>query len=1531
MFFFFFQGPSTRAPAVHEASELGSDDAHSFVQNKSLGAPLDLSSTPRASRAAQPAPEHLLDPEDYDHATPVPGNEGAPLASPPARDVADAQINDPALMPASPPVSNTQLYHRPPGLSNVVGTTETEAADLKKFSEDDKLSPVRKHYLIRALVALQSAHEMSRLEKLGTLTVYGPPFSLLRPPIGTARKDLQNEYTKDLPPVPAVEDPYAKDGLTPGVRADDAMLRRSERITEPLILRHLFHTHLRTFPGLDTTPTKFWQQRIQLLFDEMAARNLSTSLERGELTQRRVCALVLADLLSKFFARGVGVRGEGEVRGPGRGPKGSERWGVGKKWGKGTVKRGLDVPISIPPELEEQLDNLFAPGTKSNRSGLPELEAEVDRVWRLAGQRARQCHSDAQAFKETLIEQETGLEDLWDQIARAKRVADLPPRVQRAWAEFRHSLAVTLHDMFVASPNADQWTKTLKSTHALFPYWGAKQLLRYNRQPPHVLVQSLLSLLLGRPTQQQAESKSGPSWDSPPLSNGKPSSSRSHTTGPEPDSHKSQSLLQRMVRFHLSRQLEHIKETLLRPLRSSLSKAHQGALANRLLDYANYADRVERSAIERRTLETGDDVITTIFLESPATGYAAGYGAPGRSDGRDGSGIPPELKPVVQEDVLAMQRAFALSMYRGHIDAAYPPDASRYDLNAIADAQEDYLQSRPSPDEEQWTLTEEEEDMAYDFAQLKLLLREARRLRDQQQLLDVAMGPLVPTIIKDLLEYALYDGFKACASSGRVDLSRMVGGIQDFVDDLLRVRHRCLATYSQLQDQGLDPDTPGPTEFVALLVRHQDGLLRFVHDMHPLMEPILEWIQLGTDYLALSTSDPAHPADRTRPNIELNMDKLWAEDRLRDQDRHRILQEIDELASWTLWQKIRSELEARREILFALDPPTDGWEQDQARDDDRHRDADLARQSTHRSGAKPNAKASAEYPAQATSSKGKQRARSRSPSLLEKGPIEEAVGQANLPPEPDFIQAASDVDRLVYRLMRLTGHVPDEGLCPTEARGTETRLYPGLWCGELDPLSQQLMAEERVRELRYTPLRTDLQPPSLLYTRKLLPAFRAQIAAALPTWTAATASQGGRKPVGKSVGKSAAPELDVEREEGRRPADRPGVRPGYLPGSRPGPGPELGPGPALQSKNPPGPRSQRMAMDAQAVPPGQRSRWNPPTGPPDRPLAGARGPPSPPGPGPGAGARPGPRRMPSQGERRARAQPLDDREARDRHSLTLPRAYVGPAGLAPRPGGPGSTTSPLPPASSSLHRGPSSSGRYSSEPRSAPPLVGPRPGGSIKRDPIAEQAEQAELDRMGPSPRSPVLDSAKNKLGEWKASLARGLSLSSRTLSGRDERRRSFVPAQADSGWDREGEGAPHAEPVSYRSGGGGGGRPGPSRPRSWPRPWLREDDGDDARDAHDGGGGVARRRPGWDDGHDDDYARDYDYDYDHGLDREGWARRRPAYEGRHAPHATPRAAPPPRGTRHPEWRGRLQGPYPAPAAPTPPPAPLAHEPGVSY
>lgn len=87
----------------------------------------------------------------------------------------------------------------------------------------------------------------------------------------------------------------------------------------------------------------------------------------------------------------------------------------------------------------------------------------------------------------------------------------------------------------------------------------------------------------------------------------------------------------------------------------------------------------------------------------------------------------------------------------------------------------------------------------------------------------------------------------------------------------------------------------------------------------------MPFLQSALDFMALSTSDPLNPSDQKTPRIEVNLEDLLSKNSS-EINLDEVMKEIDDLETYVKWQKVRSELELRKNFLCAL-PPSDSTSQ----------------------------------------------------------------------------------------------------------------------------------------------------------------------------------------------------------------------------------------------------------------------------------------------------------------------------------------------------------------------------------------------------------------------------------------------------------------------------------------------------------------------------------------------------------------------------------------------------------------------------
>ncbi|WFC98662.1 hypothetical protein MYAM1_001393 [Malassezia yamatoensis] len=766
-----------------------------------------------------------------------------------------------------------------------------------------ELSAEQRHGLLKSLVMMQMQQEFLDLARPGILSQYGYPFAS-ESSIQQQRRRVELAF-------------WSKKKASPTELPKGVI----DALHEPLILRHLYQIHLRRFPGLNNAPLSFWRKRIQPFNDAYMMCAMSTSRERSELVLTHLLSLVGTQYLGLFFARGVGVRGEDELRGPGIGEPGTEVWGAGKQWGAGTVKRGLDRPYQLTDMDYEMIDNLF-------------YGQEYD-VWIEAGQESRRVQSDWAAFKETIIEQESGMEEIVEYLS-VSNVNNLPPHLQNAEEWVRIHVALMMRWLLVESPAADSLFNFLKTVHMLFPYWPARQILKIaNAQ---VMIQMMLSLLLAQPA-------------------------------------GTKSLFQRIIGFVISREVSSIQREYIEPIRKEISEQ---ILAQKVEAYVRHKTTPETERMEMEAEQSGNDLLTTILL----------------------SDREPRLDPTLRAYVLDLQRAYAASPYRSRPDFAYPGTTPR---------------GKDQPPIPGWGVTVGDASKARMFALLKLLLRESLNKRDRERFADLMSGSLVVDILKESLQLVFYDAIRDIASVA--DLSGRLGDLQKLLDDAIDVRKNT---------------DNSPARWIDLANKHHEFIYFFVHECAPVAQPLWKWCQASCDYMSLSTTDPEHPADRNAENIEVNLDEMLQDQRLSSEDVDNVLREMNELTQWSRWQKIRRELEFRKNFLLALQPAQSGLCQEMI-------------------------------------------------------------------PTQSMRRAIEDIDALMLQMFEHEQVPLDDGLCD-DVRGTERKQVPWAFFDRKDPLGQGILAEPESYEHRIAKPPINVRPPSLDYTRKVLPLFQELLVSKLPDW-----------------------------------------------------------------------------------------------------------------------------------------------------------------------------------------------------------------------------------------------------------------------------------------------------------------------------------------------------------------------------------------------------------------------------------------------
>lgn len=782
------------------------------------------------------------------------------------------------------------------------------------------LTPEQRHYLISALVSLQLGRELDDLMRPGQLALYGPPFA-------------PSAVYSVASPTSTLSDGQRDPG------------------PEPVIFRHIFHSTLKVFPFLDTLPARFWRLRIQALADDLAVRQMSSPYERGMMTLLRYRLLMVVDLGSHYFSRGVGIADEVQTDPPEH-PSPSP-------W-KAQTKRGLARPARLPPSLLSRIDNLFPLGSGA--------EGEA---WKLAGEYARQQAWDWRAFWVQCIEEPGGIRKAWTSLA-TPMLDDLPPDKRNVVRVVRNGLADLLHQLLMVEPERDLMFRSLKNGVANFPFWAVRQVLRSSSATG--IVQGLVSLLLARPA-------------------------------------GTQSVIQRIVRNNFAREHKLFEATRVRPVAESIPARYE-PYAKIVNDYVDQATPARREAVAMAAKKEGDDILTAVLLL-------------GLKDRPVKGGHPVHVQ--------RMQASFARSQYVGHLDAASPTASAQ----VKSEAARDYQAAKTVGGHDVPPLTPADGQDALAFARLKLLLRETFYARDLLNAKGAMKSGLVPGLIKDLLDALM----PVCVlASKQAHLADRLLDVQNFLLDLVATRER---------------GDSAPEAWSALIARHEQNLWTLLHELScipEVAESLLAWCERGCAFMATSevesvpnapnASTPELALGEKHRGSKVQVDCAALLNALDPSVQAKVIEELDGLVNWSIWDHVRSELTVRRGFILA------------------HLD-------TH-----PPA----------------------------------GLGRAHTP--ASMAARVANVDGMVSRLMAesesdpdIASTRPDSGHCASPARGTEARTDPRHWFDSLDPCGQHLLSEgpDRV-QVRYSPIDTAAPPPSLLYTRTLLPAFLCSLKECLPRY-----------------------------------------------------------------------------------------------------------------------------------------------------------------------------------------------------------------------------------------------------------------------------------------------------------------------------------------------------------------------------------------------------------------------------------------------
>ncbi|CAO1623871.1 unnamed protein product [Sympodiomycopsis kandeliae] len=148
--------------------------------------------------------------------------------------------------------------------SQTVEAIAARIPNLRNPNNPNALTPLRAHYLKKTLVRLQVDKEVEALAKKDALSTFGPPFR----------------------PSPAA------------------------RNTDLPLARFVFHHFVLTFPFLRSAPQNFFADKVQVFIDRFLERNISGTDDRSEETKRKKMSGKLEKMVTLLIASAITIGGE---------------------------------------------------------------------------------------------------------------------------------------------------------------------------------------------------------------------------------------------------------------------------------------------------------------------------------------------------------------------------------------------------------------------------------------------------------------------------------------------------------------------------------------------------------------------------------------------------------------------------------------------------------------------------------------------------------------------------------------------------------------------------------------------------------------------------------------------------------------------------------------------------------------------------------------------------------------------------------------------------------------------------------------------------------------------------------------------------------------------------------------------------------------------------------------------------------------------------------------------------------------------
>ncbi|CAE6523036.1 unnamed protein product [Rhizoctonia solani] len=251
---------------------------------------------------------------------------------------------------------------------------------------------------------------------------------------------------------------------------------------------------------------------------------------------------------------------------------------------------------------------------------------------------------------------------------------------------------------------------------------------------------------------------------------------------------------------------------------------------------------------------------------------------------------PPDIQRLFKADAAAEN----LNLISVILRSEAPPTLNRPQLHRVMRANRahaEYMRHKADLSDSDEDEGPQNED-AWLFEDLTVLLKLYARLRDREQLIALIFEGTTSELLKDIITIfytPLAQVYKAAS------IADSLGDLQNFINDLIR-------TVEQIDELGqLNPHRTVQA-FIDLVARHEQSFYAFVHKVHSkgesLFDSLMKWIELFIGLMRNGLGDP--------PSMEFILPHAGGE------ERAQLVREIDSVALYHYKLKLAHEDKIRR-------------------------------------------------------------------------------------------------------------------------------------------------------------------------------------------------------------------------------------------------------------------------------------------------------------------------------------------------------------------------------------------------------------------------------------------------------------------------------------------------------------------------------------------------------------------------------------------------------------------------------------------